>query len=87
MIVMVSTTMHMKARTCESLKKAFIFPPIALRYKTNGSPPTIIKIIATISVQGLLLWLKELSNVEYPPVAIVVRECATASNVFSPVNI
>ena len=71
-------------RTCESRTSAQRSPAAMRTYSTKGMPPAIMPQTAMASISGLLKWPSEASEVENPPVAIVVMAWLTASNALMP---
>ena len=55
-----------------------------VRYKTKGKEPKIINILIVNSIFTLLYFPIDISDVENPPVANVVIECAIESKVGIP---
>ncbi len=72
--------------TCESENRALKLPCNVLRYSRNGKAPMIMKTVAMESIQALSKYPIEPSEVENPPVAMVVMAWAKASNPFIPAS-
>ena len=65
---------------------ALKFPCNVLRYSRNGKAPMIMKTVAMMSIQALSKCPIEPSEVENPPVAMVVMAWAKDSNPFIPAS-